>query len=152
MGKEIERKYLVKNDGYKQMATARKEMEQGYLSVDPDRTVRIRRTDDCAFLTVKGRNQGMVRDEWEYRIPVDEAQQMLGLSVYPPLIKTRWIVPYAGLVWEVDEYHGPLEGLTVAEVELPSEDIVPQLPPFAGKEVTGDSKYYNSNLCKGFSD
>lgn len=146
MSKEIERKFLVTDNSYKGIATEKIEITQGYLNRDPDRTVRVRLWNGEAFLTVKTRNQGIVRNEWEYRIPADDAREMLK-ACEGILEKTRYIVPAEnGLKWEVDEFHGRHEGLTVAEIELPSEDYEVGFPPFIGKEVSDDPRYYNSNL------
>lgn len=149
MAKEIERKYLVCNTDYKQLATSRAEIEQFYLSTDPKATVRIRITGDTAYLTVKGRNEGCTRDEWEYAIPADDAREMARLASATPVRKTRWIVEAGCHKWEVDEFHGHLEGLTVAEIELTCADTRPPLPAFVGREVTGDPRYYNSMLASG---
>ena len=147
MAKEIERKFLVINDTYRTLAVRATEITQGYLSRRREATVRVRIAGDRAYLTVKGPNEGAVRDEWEFDIPVDEATEMLARVAEPPVLsKTRYIVAADGLTWEVDEFHGTLEGLCVAEVELPSADTPVILPPFAGREVTGDPAYYNSNL------
>lgn len=149
MGKEIERKFLVQGNIYKEMAKGRREMAQGYLSRNPDATVRVRVADSTGYITVKGRNAGAVRDEWEYQIPVADAEAMLGLCAEGSVLsKTRYLVDFGGRTWEVDEFHGHLEGLVVAEVELDDENAVVEIPPFASKEVTGDARYYNSNLCK----
>jgi len=146
MAKEIERKYLVKNSTFKALSTNRMTISQGYLSRNPDATVRVRLTDGRAFLTVKGRNNGPVRDEWEYGIPCEDARDMLHCCQGNVIEKTRHIVPYGGFVWEVDEFHGRHEGLVLAEIELPSPDAEFDIPPFVGEEVTGDDRYYNSNL------
>ena len=146
MGKEIEHKYLVINDSYKKAATKKSEIVQGYLNSSPDRTVRVRKVDHRGFITVKSRNIGAVRNEWEYEIPLVDAEEMLQLSENTPIHKTRWIVSYRGFTWEVDEFHGTLSGLTIAEVELPDENTIPPTPPFAGTNVTDDARYYNSNL------
>ena len=147
MAKEIERKFLVANDTYLEMETSRIEIIQGYLCRDPESTVRVRVTGDKACLTVKGPNTGAVRDEWEFAIDPPQARQMLASVARGPVIeKTRHIVPFGGLVWEVDEFHGQLAGLCIAEVELPTADTEVAIPPFAGSEVTGNPAYYNSNL------
>lgn len=150
MAKEIERKFLVISRDYRAMATESIAMRQTYLSVVPNPTVRIRVGGPKAWLTVKGLNHGVERDEWEFEIPVEDADQMAERLVGGwGIDKTRYIVPYEGWRWEVDEFHGHLEGLTVAEIEMPSADCNPPLPPFIGEEVTGDVRYYNSNLSKG---
>lgn len=144
--KEIERTFLVDDDSFRAMASFTFHILQGYLNRDPERTVRIRIRNDSAFLTVKGKTIGCERDEFEYEIPLEEGLQMLKMCTGRILDKTRYIVPYKGHVWEVDEYHGDLQGLVVTEVELKSAKEVVSLPPFAGKEVTGDPRYYNSQL------
>ncbi|MDE5750383.1 MAG: CYTH domain-containing protein [Duncaniella sp.] len=155
MAKEIERKFLVVSPDYRMMATESIPMRQTYLSEAPRPTVRIRVGGAKAWLTVKGLNHGLERDEWEYEIPVADADHMAERLVGGWSIdKTRYIVPYGGWRWEVDEFHGHLEGLVVAEVEISSEDCNPPLPPFVDEEVTGDVRYYNSSLarCKGVKD
>ncbi len=146
MALEIERKFLVINSLFKELAYRCEEIRQGYLNRLPERTVRVRTLDDNGFLTVKGKNKGAVRHEFEYDIPFEDACSMLKMCEPPLVEKSRYLVDYEGLTWEVDEYHGSREGLIVAEVELPSEDFEYKKPPFAGKEVTGDPSYYNSNL------
>ena len=149
MAKEIELKFLVTDRTFVNIATSHSRIRQCYLSDSPDATVRIRLKDDNAYITVKGRNHGCVRDEWEYEIPAQDALEMAEhLSHGLAIDKTRYIVPYKGYVWEVDEFHGNHEGLIIAEVEMPSANCTPELPPFIGKEVTGDPQYYNSSLAK----
>ena len=147
---EIERKFLVTNDSYKQMAAARYHIVQGYISREKTGTVRIRITDDKAFLTIKGKPAAghFARYEWEKEIDVTEATELLQLCQGTIIDKTRWIVPAAeeGLKWEVDEFHGKHDGLVVAEIELLHEDQVVELPCFVGKEVTDDPRYYNANM------
>ncbi|MDE7160583.1 MAG: CYTH domain-containing protein [Muribaculaceae bacterium] len=146
MATEIEHKYLVKDDSYKRLATSRFHIVQGYLNRDPDRTVRIRLRDDKGFLTVKGRNHGDTRQEFEYEIPFADAMAMISLCEGGVIDKTRWIVPYGGMTWEVDEFHGLLADITVAEIELHESTRDYPVPDFIGKEVTGDPSYYNSHL------
>ena len=148
MAKEIERKYLVVNQKYKNVAVCVIDILQGYISRDPERTVRVRIKGDKAYITVKGITCGCERDEWEYEIDVDDARQMLErVAVKPILSKTRYIVRHGAYTWEVDEFHERLDGLVIAEVELPHADAeVGPLPDFVGEEVTGDERYYNSNL------
>ena len=143
---EIERKFLVKDSGFKDMTSRRVDICQGYLSRVPERTVRVRRLDDKGFITVKSKNTGAVRHEFEYQVPVEDALEMLRMCEPPIIEKSRYLVEYDGLTWEVDEFHGAKAGLIVAEVELQAEDQPFNLPPFIGKEVTGDPAYYNSNL------
>lgn len=148
MATEIEHKFLVANDSYRAMATGSVEIEQGYLSREPERTVRVRVKDGYGYITVKGQNRGDTRREFEYEIPVADARAMLGMCLPPVISKRRWIVPYEGHTWEVDEFRGSLSPLVVAEIELPYSDTPYTLPPFVGKNVTGNPRYYNSNLGK----
>lgn len=147
MAKEIERKYLVTDDSYKLMATHSRHIIQTYLSTSPDATVRLRIIDSRAFLTVKSRNKGCCRGEWEYEIPVADARDMIERCNLAQLIeKTRYYIDLDNRTWEIDEFAGRLTGLTVAEIELPTPDATYTLPPFIGTEVTDDPRYYNSNL------
>lgn len=147
MAKEIERKFLVTNTSFMSKAISSKHIRQAYLSANPDATVRLRITDGSAYLTVKGRNSGIVRDEWEYPIPVSDAEEMAThLAGGFAIDKTRYIVEHDGWKWEVDLFHGKHKGLIVAEIEMPSADCNPSLPDFIGKEVSGDPRYYNSVL------
>lgn len=146
MGKEIEHKYLVKDDSFRTMAVRSYNIEQGYLSRVKERTVRVRLRDDRGFLTVKGCTTVDTRPEFEYEIPGEDARQLLELCEKPILRKERFIVPYEGMIWEVDVFAPPLSPLIVAEVELPESRHDYPLPPFAGEEVTHDARYFNSNL------
>lgn len=146
MGIEIEYKYLVKNDNFKAIATSHSHLMQGYLSRDPERTVRVRIRDGRGFLTVKGKNRGASRQEYEYEIPLDDARGLLKLCIPPILEKTRYLVPYGGNIWEVDEFHGERSGLVTAEIEVESESADYPVPDFIGENVTGNPAYYNSNL------
>lgn len=148
MAKEIERKFLVIDDSYKAMAVECIPIRQGYLQRDPERTVRVRTKGKHGYLTVKGITTGAVRDEFEYEVPLEDAGAMLGLCLPPVLEKRRWIVPFGGFTWEVDEFCGSLQGLVLAEVELPNESAQLEIPPFVGTEVTGDPRFYNSMLSK----
>lgn len=148
MAKEIERKFLVNGHDYRNMAVKSTHIMQGYLLTELRATVRVRLRGERAYLTVKGPNIGSVRDEWEYEIPVDDARQMLSECAVGSVIdKERFEVPYAGHVWEVDEFHGHYEGLVVAEVEIADEGVQPTLPSFVGREVTGNTRYYNSVMA-----
>jgi adenylate cyclase len=145
MGIEIERKFLVTGDGWRQgtgLAYA-----QGYLNRDPQRTVRVRIAGGKAFLTVKGASKGATRAEFEYAIPVDDAAQLLELSDGPVVRKVRRVIEHAGSTWEVDEFEGDNAGLVLAEVELESEGQAYSKPEWLGREVTGDPRYYNSSLA-----
>lgn len=146
MAYEIEHKYLVINNSYKQLATGKVDIRQGYLNRNPDRTVRVRTMGDKGFLTVKSRNHGAKRLEFEYEIPGHDAEEILKLAEPGIVEKTRYLVPYSGLLWEVDEFHGSLNGVTVAEVELPDDGVNYEKPPFIGEDITGNPQYYNSNL------
>lgn len=147
MAKEIERKFLVTDSSYRSMAHASFKISQGYISRRKEGTVRVRVKGDKAFLTVKGANTGISRNEWEYEIALDDATQMLDTVVEGrPLEKTRYLVNYEGYTWEIDEFEGRLAPLVVAEVEMKSIEENPPLPPFVGREVSGDPAYYNSNL------
>lgn len=146
MALEIEHKYLVVNDSYKKMAIGKVVIKQGYLNRNPDRTVRVRVMGEKGFLTVKSRNHGAKRLEFEYEIPKQDAEEILKLSQPGIIDKTRYMVPFSGLIWEVDEFHGNLNGVTVAEVELPELDCCYEKPPFIGEDITGNPKFYNSNL------
>lgn len=121
---------------------------QGYLSVVPERTVRVRIAGDEAFLTVKGRNVKNSRAEFEYPIPLADAEQMLKLCEGPLVEKTRYAIPHAGKTWQVDEFSRDNHGLVTAEVELTSESEQPEIPDWIGEEVSGDPRYYNSNLAR----
>ena len=143
---EIERKFLLKDDSWRLSAVGKK-YHQGYLSSNKERTVRIRTIDDRGYLTIKGIAKGAVRVEYEYEIPATEARAMLEDLCEKPLIeKIRYKIKHHGLVWEVDEFYGENQGLIMAEVELDFKDQKFEKPEWIGAEVTGDSKYFNSNL------
>ena len=144
MAKEIERKFLVISSSYRALASSSFRIRQGYLSTNPASTVRVRTKGDQGYITVKGITSGATRNEWEYEIPLKDAEEMLKLTEEGTVIdKTRFIVGR----WEVDEFHGHLDGLVVAEIELTDENESFGLPDFIGREVTGDARYYNSVLA-----
>lgn len=150
MAQEIEKKFLVIGD-FKSLATKETRITQGYLSSVPERTVRARLKGKKGFLTIKGigNSTGASRYEWEREIPVKEAKELLDICEKGVIDKTRFIVPEkSGLKFEVDEFYGDNEGLTVAEIELPTEDHPFEKPSWLGEEVTGDPRYYNSMLMK----
>ena len=148
MAIEIERKFLVTSDAWRASVRRAIPMAQGYVR-SLDATVRVRIAGDEAFLTLKGRTTGVSRSEWEYPIPVTDARQMLDeLCGGGQVIKTRHEVEHAGFVWEVDVFEGENTGLVMAEIELPSEDATFNLPVWAGEEVSGDARYYNSALAR----
>ena len=146
MAYEIEHKYMVINDTFRDMASGKVDIRQGYLNRNPDRTVRVRTIGPKGFLTVKSRNHGARRLEFEYEIPFRDAENILKLAEPGIVEKTRWIVPFGGLIWEVDEFHGSQKGVIVAEVEIPDDDHIYEKPPFIGEDITGNPAYYNSNL------
>ena len=145
MGMEIERKFLVSSDLWR-IGALPILYAQGYLSKDAVRTVRIRIAGTKGYLTIKGPVSGISRTEFEYSIPLEDAQQLLDLCIGPIVEKNRHKILFEGHLWEVDEFLGENKGLIMAEVELshPEESII--LPPWIGTEVSGDSRYYNSNL------
>jgi len=145
MGKEIERKYLVLGDAWRALARGVR-YRQGYLSTVKERTVRVRTVGDRGYLTVKGLTVGATRREFEYEIPADDTAALLEMCEQPLVEKVRYTIPFGGLAWEVDEFEGVNQGLVVAECELSSEDQRIELPPWIGQEVTGDPRYFNSNL------
>ena len=147
MAQEIERKFLVRTDEWRSLAKATR-YRQGYLSSLKERVVRVRTIDDKGFLTIKGINEGLTRLEFEYDIPLADADNLLDLCEKPIIEKTRSKIPLGGLVWEIDEFFGDNAGLIVAEVELESEDQAFEKPSWIGEEVSGDPRYFNSNLIK----
>ncbi len=148
MGIEIERKFLLVGEAWKKLAPGIR-YRQGYLSTTKESTVRVRTIEDTGYLTVKGESKGATRSEFEYEIPVEDANAMLDQLCAKPLIeKNRYKIEYEGFTWEVDEFFGENQGLVVAEVELESEDQVYAKPEWVGTEVTEDQRYFNSNLAK----
>lgn len=147
---EIERKFLVKRDGaFKKFASSSSDIAQGYMNVE-GAAVRIRLRDDKAYLTIKGpsKDGGVSRYEFEREIPTEDAREMLKLCRGGLVEKTRYLVPYKGHTFEVDEFKGANEGLLFAEVELSSEDEAFEKPDWLGPEVTGDRHFYNKGLLK----
>lgn len=146
MGIEIERKFLLRDDAWRGLGQ-RVLLRQGYLSSDPARVVRVRIEGESAMLTIKGRTTGASRGEWEYPIPLADAQVFLESLCQQPIIeKYRSRIAHAGMVWEVDEFLGVNAGLVLAEIELTAEDQPIAKPDWIGAEVTGDPRYYNANL------
>jgi len=147
MGKEIERKFLVDHHKWSTLTKpVGKNFRQGYLLTDPDKTIRVRTTSTKGFLTIKGKNVGATRTEFEYEIPHEEATALLNDFSGSELSKIRYEIEHSNKVWEVDVFLGHNEGLVVAEIELISEDESFELPEWIDQEVTHDQKYYNSNL------
>ncbi|MBP5571576.1 MAG: CYTH domain-containing protein [Bacteroidales bacterium] len=151
MALEIERKFLVAGE-YKSFATSSERITQGYLSSASGRTVRVRIRGEKGYLTVKGpsKDGGLSRFEWEMEIPMPDARALLDLCEPGVIDKTRWLIPAGDGIhtWEVDEFHGTNDGLVVAEIELRSESDSFELPSWLGPEVTGDRRYYNSQLTQ----
>ena len=153
MGKEIERRFLVHSGIWQErgrpLASARHSLRQGFLSTVKERVVRVRVVGDCGFLTIKGLTHGCTKAEFEYPIPLSDANQLLDALCEPPLIeKIRYLVPHAGLFWEVDEFLGLNQGLVLAEVELLDEQQPVSLPEWVAQEVSADPRYFNSNLSR----
>ncbi|GIZ14847.1 CYTH domain-containing protein [Capnocytophaga catalasegens] len=147
---EIERKFLVKNDSFKEKAISKERIVQAYLSTDPERTIRVRIKGNRAFLTIKGKTNhlGTTRFEWEKEIEIEEAEQLLPLCLLFPIEKERYLVEYKGFNYEVDVFFGNNEGLILAELELEDENQFFEKPDWLGDEVTGRKEYYNSFLSK----
>jgi adenylate cyclase len=147
MGVEIERKFLVVDDAWRGSIESRRDYKQGYLAIDEGTTVRVRTDGGRAWLTIKGRGQGITRPEFEYKIPVAEAAKLLALCQGRLVEKARHLVPDGDLVWEIDEFSGSNAGLIVAEIELPNEAVSFPHPSWLGQEVTADPRYLNANLA-----
>ena len=148
MGTEIERKFLLRDESWKAGASG-KLYRQGYLSAAVERNVRVRIIGEQGFLTVKGKASGITRLEFEYEVPLADAERMLDELCLKPLIeKTRYRVEHRGMLWEIDEFAGDNAGLVVAEVELSEEQQEIEFPRWVGREVTDDPRYLNSNLVE----
>ncbi|MGD9489037.1 MAG: CYTH domain-containing protein [Calditrichaceae bacterium] len=147
MGVEIERKFLVKNDSWRRETRPGKKYRQGYLSTDPDKTIRVRVAGVKAFITIKGRNIGLTRGEFEYEIPKTDAEEILRTLCKDSILeKTRYSVEHDGMEWSIDEFEGNNQGLIMAEIELHDENQFIKFPRWIGEEVSTDIRYYNSNL------
>jgi adenylate cyclase len=149
MGKEIERKFLVKGP-FRHLAVREIKVLQTYLSIDYQKTIRLRIADDKAYLTVKGRavENSIARGEWEFPIPVQDCLEMMKICLPGKIVKTRYLVPDGQRIFEVDVFHDRNEGLIIAELELQSETEEFEKPSWLGEEVTGRPEYYNANLIK----
>ena len=148
MGTEIERKFLLASDGWRGLGEG-KPYCQGYISSGERTTVRIRTVEDRGFLTIKGPTLNLMRSEYEYQIPFQDAKEMLATLCAQPLVeKIRYVITFAGSIWEIDEFKGANEGLIVAEIELenPRQSFI--LPPWIGQEVSDDPRYRNANLVR----
>ena len=149
MAVEIERKFLVKNDSWRSNVESQARVIQGYLASGTSATVRVRVKGLAAYLTIKGATSGISRAEYEYPIPVEDARAMLrDVALCPPIEKTRYRVRVGGHLWDLDLFAGENEGLVRAEVELGSEHVAFEMPGWAGEEVSGDPRYYNSYLAR----
>jgi adenylate cyclase len=146
MGVEIERKYLIKNSDWKNRVIEKIEIKQGYLNSNIERTVRIRLNNIKAFITIKGKTINTSRQEFEYEIPYEEGNSLINMCESPIIEKTRFIVQEDNGIWEIDEFKGENQGLIVAEIELKHENQKFKVPQWIGKEVSNDSRYYNSSL------
>ncbi len=149
MAIEIERKFLVTNDDWRSLATGIS-YKQGYiLNQDNFTTIRVRIIGNEAYLTIKSKTEGLSRNEFEYPIPMNDAEIMLNTLCHRPLIeKIRYKIPQGDLIWEIDEFQGENQGLIIAEIELKKEDQVIEIPNWIGEEVSYDPRYYNVNLAK----
>ena len=146
---EIERKFLVDPAAWEAVEKPQPvKIAQGYLLTDPEKTVRVRIKGSKGFLTIKGKTRGITRSEFEYEIPLSDAEELLQNFTDKALFKDRYEIPHDGKVWEVDVFHGKLDGLVLAEIELQSEDETFKKPDWATKEVSSDPTYYNSNLIE----
>ena len=150
---EIERKFLVRSEAFKAQATTHYEIEQGYLCKEPGKTIRVRIRDEHAFLTIKSGKlrEGLAKFEWEREIELSDARELMQLCLPGAISKTRYIIPappYEGAErkWEVDVFHGRLDGLVLAELELGDEHEPFERPSWLGEEVTGQPQYYNANM------
>jgi adenylate cyclase len=149
MGLEIERKFLVISDGWRALAKESAALKQGYLSSNAKATVRVRTKDDRqAVLTLKGVTDGLTRAEYEYSIPIGDARELLVMAEPHVIEKRRYLVPFGGLVWEVDEFSGYHAGLVLAEVELERDDQVVVLPDWVGEDVSSLDQYNNASLAR----
>jgi adenylate cyclase len=148
MAKEIERKFLVSSDAWRDAASGSEGIVQGYLTREGGVTVRIRIFDDArAVLTIKAGGTAFSRDEYEYEVPLADGRELLAHAGQHVIEKRRYAVPHAGRHWEVDVFAGRHAGLVLAEIEMESEDAKVELPDWVGEEVTGDERYYNSSLA-----
>ena len=147
MAQEIERKFRVANDDWRAMASSSSSLKQGYLSSSAEATVRVRLEDNLGTLTIKSKTKGITRNEFEYAIPAQEAKELLMLCKGPLIEKIRYRIPQENHTWEIDVFEGDNDGLIIAEIELTSDEDYFAKPQWLGEEVSGDSRYYNSNLA-----
>jgi len=148
MAIEIEHKFLLTNDAWRVLASSSVIYKQGYLSSQATSSIRVRISAEKAWLNIKSATIGTQRQEYEYEIPLADANEiLLSLCAKPIIEKTRYFVNNNGNIWEIDEFYGDNQGLIVAEIELPCVDTVFQKPHWIGEEVTHDKRYYNNNLA-----
>ncbi len=148
MAKEIERKFLVAGEGWRDQATGSKSLRQGYLAETDKLVIRVRIVDEAeAYLTFKSALRGTTRAEFEYPVPLDDARALIELHQGLVIEKRRHLVPFDGFTWEVDVFAGAHAGLVIAEIELPAEDTPFERPDWLGREVTGERRYYNASLA-----
>jgi len=147
MAIEIERKFLVQSDGWRSLGSG-VSYRQGYILSSRGKTVRVRRAGDRGYLTIKGATQGISRREFEYEIPLSDAEELLEMCDRPLIEKTRYKIPHDDLIWEVDEFWGDNAGLIIAEVQLTDPDQPLQLPDWVGREVSYDPRYFNAALAR----
>lgn len=153
MDLEIERKFLVHSDGWKALVTRTETLEQGYLAIAHNLSIRVRAADDiAAWLTIKHGGTALQRREFEYAIPASDAAEMLRLCSHAPIRKRRHHLGLPGGIWVIDEFEGQHAGLVLAEVELTDPDQNLPQPDWLGEEVTGDPRYYNAMLATGRAD
>lgn len=143
---EIERKFLVQSNDWKKYITSKQSIIQAYMNNQKNGNVRVRTKGDKAYITIKGKSEGLKRLEFEYEIPFDDAIQIIEMSEYSIIQKTRYEIKLDGLVWEIDVFEGDNDGLIIAEVELNSENQNIELPLWIGKEVSDDIRYFNLSL------
>ncbi|MBO9702637.1 MAG: CYTH domain-containing protein [Sporocytophaga sp.] len=149
MGQEIERKFLIKKDIWESATKGKASyLKQGYISTEPGKTIRVRITEAKSYLTIKGKTEGISRAEFEYEIPSEDANELLNLFASNCIEKVRHEILHDGKLWEVDVFNGENEGLIIAEIELDAADEKFTLPAWIDKEVSGDERYFNSNLSK----
>jgi adenylate cyclase len=147
MATEIERKFLVKGV-FENLAVKKIRIRQSYFSVEPGRTIRLRIADEKGIITFKSNisNNSFSRNEWEFEIPLKDAEEMIKICLPGIIDKTRYFIPVGSHTFEVDVFHGKNDGLVIAEIELSSEEEAFEKPAWLGEEVTGNPSYYNSNL------
>jgi len=143
---EIERKFLVKNQDWKKLIVEKHSIQQGYLNTDKSCNVRVRIMNNLAFITIKGKRVNTARTEFEYEIPLNDAESILKLSKTSIIKKTRFTVNHQGQIWEIDQFEGDNQGLVIAEIELKLKDEAISLPNWIGTEISNDERFYNLSL------